>query len=105
MLMILPRCTMSLRAETAQQLHHVVIVFLRRIAYAEYPVEQIGVSAIEKRLESPEMIAIQGPEGVLGERAENAVAHASRDASTETRGACSGHLDVRDLRLAERYVS
>src|ERR1700751_4423149 len=67
----LPRCTMSLGAETTQQLHHVVVMFRRRITDAEDPVEQIGVSAIEQRLESPELIAIQGLEGVLGERAED----------------------------------
>ena len=52
---------MSIDAKTSEQLHYVVIVFPRRIADAEYPVEQIGVSAIEKRFESPELTAIQGP--------------------------------------------
>jgi hypothetical protein len=74
MLTNLPRSTMSLAAETAEQLHHVVIVFRRRIADAEYPIEQIGVSAIEQRLEPPELIAVQGLKRVLGERAENEVA-------------------------------
>jgi hypothetical protein len=74
MLTNLPRSTMSLGAETAEQLHHVVIVFRRRIADAEYPIEQIGVSAIEQRLEPPELIAVQGIKRVLGERAENEVA-------------------------------
>jgi hypothetical protein len=73
MLANLPRCTMSLDAETAQQLHQVMIMFRRRIADAEYPVKQIGVGAIEQRLEPPELIAIQGLEGVLSERAENEV--------------------------------
>src|SRR5258705_10233942 len=74
MLTNLPRCTMSLNAETAEQLHHVMIMFWRRIADAEDPVKQIGIGAIEQRLESPELIAIQGLEGVLSERAENEVA-------------------------------
>jgi len=70
----LPRSTMPLGTEGAEQLHHVVIVLRRRIADAEYPIEQIGVRAIEQRLESPELIAVQGLEVVLGERAENEVA-------------------------------
>jgi hypothetical protein len=74
MLTDLPRSTMSLGAETAEQLHHVVIVFRRRIADAEYPIEQIGVSAIEQRLEPPELSAVQSLKRVLGERAENEVA-------------------------------
>jgi hypothetical protein len=65
---------MSLDAETAEQLHHVMIMFRRRIADAEYPVKQVGVGAIEQRLKSPELIAVQGLEGVLGERAEDEVA-------------------------------
>jgi hypothetical protein len=65
---------MSIDAETAQQLHHVMIMFRRRIADAEYPVKQVGVGAIEQRLKSPELIAVQALEGVLGERAENEVA-------------------------------
>jgi hypothetical protein len=74
MLTNLPCCTMSLDAETAQQRHHVVVMFWRRITDAEDPVEQIGVRAIEQRLESPELIAVQGLERVLGKRAENEVA-------------------------------
>src|SRR5258705_13940924 len=74
MLTNLPRCAMSLVAETAQPLHHVMIMFRRRIADPKYPVEQIGVRAIEQRLESPELVAVQSLEGVLGERAENEVA-------------------------------
>jgi hypothetical protein len=74
MLTNLSRCTISLGAEAAQQLHHIVIVLRRRIADAEYPIEQIGVRAIEQRLESPDLVAIQGPQGVLGERAKNEVA-------------------------------
>jgi hypothetical protein len=70
----LPRRTMSLDAESAEQLHHVMTMFWRRIADAEYPVKQIGVGAIEQRLESPELIAVQGLEGVLSERAEDEVA-------------------------------
>src|ERR1700745_786423 len=66
MLANLPRCTMSFGAETAQQRHHVVIVYRRRITDAEDPVEQIGVDAIEQRLESAELIAVQALEGVLG---------------------------------------
>jgi hypothetical protein len=65
---------MSLDTETAEQLHHVMIMFRRRIADAEYPVKQIGVGAIEQRLKSPELIAVQGLERVLSERAENEVA-------------------------------
>jgi len=74
MLINLPRSTMSLGTETADQLHYVVIVLRRRIADTEYPIEQIGVRAIEQRLESAELIAVQALEGVLGERAENDVA-------------------------------
>src|SRR5260221_14761012 len=74
MLANLPRCTMSLGAETAQQLHHVVVMFWRRIADAEDPVKQIGVRAIGQRLESPELVTVQGLEGVLGERAGEEVA-------------------------------
>jgi hypothetical protein len=74
MLTNLPRCTMSLDAETAQQLHHVMIMFRRRIADAEDPVKQVGVGAIEQRLKSPELIAIQALEGVLGKPAKNEVA-------------------------------
>jgi hypothetical protein len=51
-----------------------MIMFGRWIADAEYPIKQVGVGAIEQRLKSPELTAIQGPEGVLGERAENEVA-------------------------------
>ena len=51
-----------------------MIVFGRWIADTEYPVKQVGVGAIEQRLESPELIAVQGLEGVLGERAEDEVA-------------------------------
>jgi hypothetical protein len=65
---------MSLDAETAQQLHHVVVMFRRWIIDTEDPVKQIGIRAIEQRLESPELIAVQGPEGVLSERAEDEVA-------------------------------
>ena len=74
MLTNLPRCTMSLDGETTKQLHHVVIMFRRRIADAEYPVKQVGVGAIEQRLKSPELIAVQALEGVLRERAKNEVA-------------------------------
>jgi hypothetical protein len=73
MLTNLSRCTISLRAETAQQLHHVVIVLRRRIANAEYPVKQIRVRAIQQRLKSPELTAIQRIEGAVGKRAENEV--------------------------------
>jgi hypothetical protein len=65
---------MSPDGETAKQLHHVMIMFWRRIVDAEYPVKQVGVGAIEQRLKSPELIAVQGLEGVLGERAEDEVA-------------------------------
>jgi hypothetical protein len=74
MLTNLPRCTMSLGAETAQQLYHVVAMFWRWITDTEDPVKQIGVRAIEQLLKSPELTAVQGLEGVLGERAENEVA-------------------------------
>src|SRR5258707_2088294 len=73
MLTNLPRCTVSLGAEAAQQLDQVVLMFRRRIADAEDPVEQIGVRAIEQRLEPPDLVAAQGLEGALGERAENEV--------------------------------
>jgi hypothetical protein len=59
MLTNLPRYTMSLDAETPEQPHHVMIMFWRRIADAEYPVKQVGVGAIEQRLKSPELIAVQ----------------------------------------------
>jgi len=74
MLAILQRRKTALGTEAAQQLHHVVIMFRRRIADAEYPVKQVGVGAIEQCLEPPELIAVQGLEGVLGERAEDEVA-------------------------------
>jgi hypothetical protein len=48
-------------------------MFWRRITDTEDPVKQIGVRAIEQRLELRELIAIQGFEGALGERAENEV--------------------------------
>ena len=48
MLTNLRQSTMSLGTETAEQLHHVVIVLQRRIADAECPIEQIGVRAIEQ---------------------------------------------------------
>jgi hypothetical protein len=65
---------MSLDQETAEQPHHVMIVFGRWIADTEYPVKQVGVGAIEQRLEPSELIAVQAFEGVLGERAEDEVA-------------------------------
>jgi hypothetical protein len=65
---------MSLDAEAAQQLHHVMIMFWRRITDTEYPVKQIGVGAIEQCLEPPELVAVQGLERVLSERSENEVA-------------------------------
>ena len=74
MLANLPRCTMSLDQETAQQPHHVMIVFRRWVADAEYPVKQVGVGAIEQRLKPPELAAVQSLEGALSERAENEVA-------------------------------
>jgi hypothetical protein len=42
-------------------------MFWRRITDAEDPVKQIGVRAIEQRLKSPELIAVQALERVLGE--------------------------------------
>ena len=74
MLTNLPRCTMPLDQETAEQPHHVMIVFRRRITDAEDPVKQVGVGAIEQRLEAPELTAVQSLEGALSERAENEVA-------------------------------
>jgi hypothetical protein len=65
---------MSLEKETAEQPHDVVIVFGRWIADAEYPVKQVGVRAIEKRLETSQLIVVQGREAVLSEGAENEVA-------------------------------
>jgi len=73
MLTNLPRCTLSLVAETAQQLHHVVVMFWRRITDAEDPVKQVGVRAIEQRLKSPELTAVQRLDRVFSERAENEV--------------------------------
>jgi len=49
-------------------------MFRRRIADAEDPVKQIRVRAIEQCFEPPELIAVQGLEGSLGERTENEVA-------------------------------
>jgi len=54
--------------------HHVVIMFWRRRAAAENPIEQIGVGAIEQRFESVELGAIEVRERSLGERAKNEVA-------------------------------
>ena len=65
---------MPLDQETAEQPHHVMIVFRRWIADAEDPVKQVGVGAIEQRLEAPELTAIQSLEAPLSERAENQVA-------------------------------
>jgi len=73
MLTNLPRCTISLFAVTAQQLHYVMVMFWRRRTDAKDPVEQIGVRAIEQRLEPPDLVAVQDLEGTLGERAENEV--------------------------------
>jgi hypothetical protein len=67
----LPRRTMSLGAETAQQLHHVMVMFWRGITDAEYPIEQIGVGTIEQRLEPAELAAIQTFEERLGKRTED----------------------------------
>lgn len=64
---------MSLFAEIAEQHHHVVVMFRRWITDAEDPVKEIGVRAIEQRLEPPDLVAVQGLEGALGERAENEV--------------------------------
>ena len=74
MLAILQRRKTALGTEAAQQLHHVMIMFRRRIADTEYPVEQIGVGAIEQCLESPELVAVQRLERVLCKRTENKVA-------------------------------
>ena len=65
---------MPLDKETAEQPHHVMVVFRRWIADAEDPVKQVGVGAIEQRLKSPELTAVQSLEGALSERAENEVA-------------------------------
>ena len=73
MLAILQRRKTALGTEAAQQLRHVVIMFRRRVTDTEYPVEQIGVGAIEQRLESPELLAVQRPERVLCKRTENKV--------------------------------
>ena len=51
-----------------------MIVFRRRITDAEDPVEQIGIGAIEQRLEAPELTAVQSLDGTLSKRAENEVA-------------------------------
>jgi hypothetical protein len=64
---------MAHRAEIPQQTHHVVIMFWRRRAAAEYPVEQIGVGAIEQRFESVELDAVQAFKGLLGERAKDEI--------------------------------
>ena len=74
MLSVLLRLLMARIAETAQQVHHVVIMFWRRRAAAENPIEQIEVGAIEQRFESVELSAVEGRERSLGERAKNEVA-------------------------------
>ena len=65
---------MSLDADAAQQLHHVMVMFRRRITDPEDPVKQIRVRAIEQRLKSPDLIAVQGLKRVLSERTEDDVA-------------------------------
>ena len=74
MLAILQRRKTALGTEAAQQLHHVVIMFRRRITDTEYPVEQIGVGATGQRLKSPELTGVQSLEEARSERAENEVA-------------------------------
>jgi hypothetical protein len=74
MLSVLLRLVMARIAETAQQVHHVVIMFWRRRAAAENPIEQIGVGAIKQRFESIELGAVEVRERSLGERAKNEVA-------------------------------
>ena len=67
MLAILQRRKTVLDAEAAQHLHHVVIMFWRRLTNTEDPVEQVGIGAIEQRLEPPELVVVQSRQGVLGE--------------------------------------
>src|SRR5215470_16989545 len=73
MLSVLLRLMMARIAETAQQVHHVVIMFWRWRAAAENPIEQIGVGAIEQRFETVELGAVEVRERSLGERAKNEV--------------------------------
>ncbi len=61
-------------AEITQHLHHVVIVFRGRREAAYNPVEQIGISAFERRFELVELAVAEGRQGRLRERAKNEVA-------------------------------
>jgi hypothetical protein len=74
MLSVLLRSVMARGAETAQQAHHVVIMFRRRRADAKNPVEQIWVGAFEQSFESVELRAVEARERRLREGAENEIA-------------------------------
>jgi hypothetical protein len=76
MLSVLLRPVMARIAEATQQVHHIVIMFRRRRAAAENPIEEIGVRAIEQRFDSVELSAVEVRERSLGERAKNEVAFA-----------------------------
>jgi hypothetical protein len=73
MLSVLLRPAIAISAETTQQAHHIVIMFWRRHAAAENPIEQIGVGAIEQRFEPVELGPVQALEGLLGKRTENEI--------------------------------
>jgi hypothetical protein len=96
---------MSLDAETAQQLHHVVVMFGRRIADAEDPVKQVGVGAIEQRLKSPELTAVQGLEGVLGEPAKNEVAFLRPAMPAPKQEAPAADISMFAIRCLKRDIS
>ena len=97
---------MSFDAEAAQQLHHVMIMFWRRITDAEYPVKQIGVGAIEQFLEPPELVAVQDLEQVLSERSENEVAFLRPAVPAAKQEAPAAEIgDVRDLLPGKGYFS
>jgi len=46
-------------AERAQQTHHVVIIFWRRRVHAEYPIEQIGIGAIQQGFKAVKLGIVQ----------------------------------------------
>ena len=65
MVSVLQGCSFVRSAETAQQTHHVVIMFGRGRTVAQDPVEQISVGTIEQRLEPIELRIVQVPEGLF----------------------------------------
>jgi len=84
-------------AETAQQAHHVVIMFCRRRAVAQDPVEQICVGAIEQRFEPIELRIVQVPEGLFGERAEDEIAFLRSPMPAAKQDSLASKVQVRAL--------